>query len=54
MSAVVLLVETPDGPVGVRFPDTVAARAWEDDHAGDLTAVGCVPIVTKAEALRRA
>lgn len=55
MSAGILLVETAQGAtVGVRFPDDDAARAWEDQHDTELTAVGWVPIVNRTEALRLA
>lgn len=53
--SVVLLVETAEGgTVAVRFADVDAARAWEDDHDTSVTAVGCPPLVSRAEALRLA
>lgn len=49
-----LLVQTDRGhTVAVQFPSANAARDWEDEHEMELgTVIGCVPVVTKAEALR--
>lgn len=49
-----LLIQTDqDEIVAVRFPSAEAARDWEDEHEVEIgTVVGCVRVVTKAEALR--
>lgn len=55
MTAYVLIVETSArGGVAVKFANAVAARAWEDEHEMEIngTVVGCVPIVSRKEALR--
>jgi hypothetical protein len=49
----ILLTETAEGAVvGVRFADSDAARAWADAHEDAVLDVGCIPIVSRTEALR--
>ena len=51
----VLLVETSEGDVvGVLFSSAEEARAWEDQHETDLLVQGCVPLVSRREALSSA
>lgn len=51
MSKHILLIEDNEGGViGVAFPSADAARDWEDTH--EVSAVGCVPLMTPAAALR--
>lgn len=56
MTKYMLLIQTKQGDVVAAgsFPTVVAARAWEDEHEADLSGevVGCVRVITKAEALR--
>lgn len=54
MTAHLLLIQTDEGgTIAVRFPSQEAAREWEDEHENELgEVIGCVPVVTKAEALR--
>lgn len=48
-----LLIQTGDGTIAVRFPSAQAARDWEDAHEGELgEVIGCVPLASKSEALR--
>ena len=51
MNAHVLVIATDRGEVAVSFPSLDAARYWEDEHETEITALGCFPIVSKAEAL---
>ena len=52
MSAHVLIITTPNrGGVAVRFPNSNAAREWEDKHELEIgTVIGCFPIVSTAAA----
>lgn len=47
----VLLVEGDQGEtIALRFASASAARDWEDAHPA-VQAVGCVPLVTQAQAI---
>lgn len=54
MTPYLLLVQTDRGhTIAVKFPSADAARDWEDEHEMELgTVIGCVPLVSKREALR--
>lgn len=52
LDAVVLLVRLAGGDTaGVYFMSRDDARDWQDDNADSVTVVGCVSLVSRAEAL---
>lgn len=54
MTGTLLLVQTENETLAIRFPSVAAARDWEDEHEMDMpgTIIGTARVVSMAEALR--